>query len=153
MPDAKQFAIGEVIARKLVFKWRWNKSLVLDSRPDEERWADPSHHEEYRATELYVDDSWESGRWFAFWNEDCFQPSVYVIRAESFETAYEVFIEEFGAKACGTIEPGDDVSNYGDGATVDSLLESGVLTWTANGIIDTEAVKGEEITLVSASMA
>lgn len=145
--DRKPFDIGNVSARKVSFRWRMGEPLVLDARPDEERWADPTYYDEYLATDLYVDDP--DGKWFAIWNEDCFQPSVYIVRADSFESAYETFIDEFGAQACGTIAEDDDVSNYGDGATIESLLGFGVLTWTPNGIIDTEAVRGEEITLTS----
>lgn len=137
----------ELAVSRLTFQW-CDRTLVWDANPDSQWEPDV-----YRASGMYDESGFATGRWFVFYHEDCFQPSVYVIRAESFETAYEVFIEEFGAKACGVIEPNENVSNYGDGTTVDSLLNSGVLTWTANGIIDTEAIKGEEITLVSASMA
>lgn len=46
-----------------------------------------------RTTEHYIDDT--SGKWFACYNVDCFDPPMAVIRARSWETAYEVFCDEF----------------------------------------------------------
>jgi hypothetical protein len=43
--------------------------------------------------EHYIDDT--EGEWFACYNVDCFDPPFAVIRARSFEQAYEVFCDEF----------------------------------------------------------
>ncbi len=46
-----------------------------------------------RTTEHYIDDT--SGDWFACYNVDCFDPPMAIIRARSFESAYEIFCDEF----------------------------------------------------------
>lgn len=46
-----------------------------------------------RTTEYYIDDT--SGKWFACYNVDCFDPPMAIIRAGSWESAYEAFCDEF----------------------------------------------------------
>lgn len=76
-------------------------------------------------------------RFFAFWVEDCFDPPVYVIRADSFESAYEIFCDEFSR----LIEISEsDLPDY----------DPETLNYSASGVpIDTEAVNGREIKLLS----
>jgi hypothetical protein len=50
-------------------------------------------HSVKRTNEHYIDDP--SGEWFACYNVDCFDPPFAVIRAQTFEQAYEVFCDEF----------------------------------------------------------
>lgn len=52
----------------------------------------PSHSIK-RTTECYIDDT--EGNWYACYNVDCFDPPFAVIRARSFESAYELFCDEF----------------------------------------------------------
>lgn len=46
-----------------------------------------------RTDRYYIDDS--DGQWYACYNVDCFDPPFAIVRARSFETAYEVFCDEF----------------------------------------------------------
>ncbi len=50
-------------------------------------------HSVKRTNEVYIDD--EDGEWFACYVVDCFDPPFAVIRARSFESAYEIFCDEF----------------------------------------------------------
>ncbi len=51
------------------------------------------NHSINRTTHHYIDDP--SGQWFACYNVDCFDPPFAVIRARSFESAFEIFCDEF----------------------------------------------------------
>ena len=43
----------------------------------------------------FLDESGDyAASWFAFWEEDCMDPPIWIVRAESFEQAYEDFINE-----------------------------------------------------------
>ena len=46
-----------------------------------------------RTPHYYIDDT--DGQWFACYVVDCFDPPFAVIRARSFEAAYEAFCDEF----------------------------------------------------------
>ena len=65
------------------------------------------------------------------------QPPVYIIRARTFEDAYEAFVEEFG-----DIVDEVDLKDYDK--------DDPRLTWTDRGPVDTESVMGHELTLTSA---
>ena len=75
------------------------------------------------------------GKFFLFWIADCMSPPMYVIMEQSFEAAYEAFVDwqveqlkiEQGE------ENGEDHSSY-----------------TSNGVpVDTESVGGEEVFFVA----
>jgi hypothetical protein len=91
-----------------------------------------------RTSEHYIDDP--EGRWFAFYNVDCFDPPFAIIRARSFETAYEIFCDEFerwlAVDATAAVDYPEDDRNYNGNGTH----------------IDTDNVHGHELFLVSVSM-
>lgn len=94
----------------------------------------PSHSIK-RTTEYYIEDT--DGRWFACYNVDCFDPPFAVIRAKSFEVAYEVFTDEYSRWfAVDAQDAGDypeDERNY-----------------SASGVhIDTDNIQIQEMRLVS----
>lgn len=75
--------------------------------------------------------------WFAFWQEDCMDPPIWIVRASSFEAAYEDFCDE--------IEPIDQAS------LPDYLTATGEYEGSINcdgEPIDTESVNGCEIKLI-----
>jgi len=82
-----------------------------------------------RTTECYIDDC--SGQWFAFANVDCFDPPFVIIRARSFEQAYEVFCAEFEVQIkvddqSAEDYPEDERDCNGHGTHIDA---SGVQGW------------------------
>ncbi len=77
-----------------------------------------------------------SGRWFAFWIEDCFDPCIYVIQQETFEAAYEDFCDWQADQL--RIDEADLIGR-----------DENFMNYTSNGTpIDTEAVQGCECHLV-----
>lgn len=70
--------------------------------------------------------------WFAFWVEDCAFPNVWLVRAESFESAYENFCDTLPALNPSEVEDEDACSRNSEGDP-----------------IDTEAVQGCGVELVS----
>lgn len=83
--------------------------------------------------------------WFAFWEADCMSPAISIVRAESWEAAYEDFLDTL---------PDADPSDWSDEekATAEDPdngnLPSGY-SFSGNGrIIFTENVNGCEITLI-----
>lgn len=65
-----------------------------DAAPDYAARIDRFPRYTVRATSWFcIDDT--AGQWFAFANVDCFDPPVAIIRARTFETAYDVFCDEF----------------------------------------------------------
>jgi hypothetical protein len=81
--------------------------------------------------------------WYAFWEEDCMDPPIWIVRADSFEQAYEDFCNE-------AIEPLDEatLADY----TRNEEGDYDDLTLTEKGWISTEATQGREICLVSAEV-
>jgi hypothetical protein len=78
--------------------------------------------------------------WFAFWQGDCMDPPVWIVRATSFEAAYGDFCDE--------IQPIDQAS------LPDYLNAAGEYEGHYNSRgepIDTESINGCEIELISAS--
>lgn len=75
--------------------------------------------------------------WFAFWEADCMAPPIYIVRAESWEAAYEDF--------CDVIAPISD-SDLPDYLNAAGEFEG---NYNSNGQpIDTESVNGCEISLI-----
>ncbi len=92
-------------------------------------------HSVKRTNEHYIDDT--EGAWFACYNVDCFDPPFAIIRARSFESAYEIFCDEFSdwLKV--------DESDAGDYPEDDR-------NYSGSGVhIDTDNVQVHELTLVS----
>lgn len=50
-------------------------------------------HQIKQTSEYYIEDT--GGQWFACYNVDCFDPPLAIVRARSFEQAYETFCDEF----------------------------------------------------------
>ena len=96
-------------------------------------------HQIKRTTEHYIDDT--EGKWFAFYNVDCFDPPMAVIRAKSFETAYDVFCDEWER----WLKVDDiDAADYPEDNR----------SYNGNGThIDIEAVQGNELFLLSVRVA
>lgn len=79
-----------------------------------------------------------SSPWFAFWQEDCAFPPIYLVRAETWEAAYEDFCDE-------VLEPlsADDMTDYD---------EDEVARNSSGEPIDTESVQGCAVRLESAQL-
>ena len=93
----------------------------------------PSHQIK-RTSEYYIDDT--EGPWFAFYNVDCFDPPMAIIRARTFEDAYAVFETEWER----WMKVADaDAADYPEDAR----------TYNDNGThVDTDNVQGHELTLI-----
>lgn len=85
---------------------------------------------------MYIDDT--CGDWFFFYEMDCFYPPIYAIRASSFESAYEVFLDEFATVI-------DDPATLKDYESDESMSEC--LYHTSRGPVDTESVNGCEASI------
>jgi len=88
--------IGSVSnARELVFTQGNNdrRYILQPKGASDDYLARFPNHDVKRTTEHYIDDI--DGAWFACYNVDCFDPPFAIIRARSFEQAYEVFCDEF----------------------------------------------------------
>ncbi|HWH75945.1 MAG TPA: hypothetical protein VNT76_01190 [Candidatus Binatus sp.] len=96
-------------------------------------------HSIKRTTDYYIDDT--DGQWFACFNVDCFDPPFAVIRARSFESAYEIFCDEFekwiAVDATAAADYPEDDRNYNGNGTH----------------IDTDNVQISELTLLSVIVA
>jgi hypothetical protein len=91
-----------------------------------------------RTSEYYIDDT--NGAWFAFYNVDCFDPPMAIIRARTFEDAYEVFCDEF-----------EDWIKVEDADAGDYPEDD--RTYNGNGThIDTDNVRGHELWLLTVSL-
>ncbi len=89
---------GSVEAKELIFSQGKNDSRYILQAPGSvtdylELLTRFPANQVKRTTEFYIDDT--DGQWFACYNVDCFDPPMAVIRTRSFETAYEVFCDEF----------------------------------------------------------
>ena len=105
--------------------------------------TDPT--EQYSSTEQYkivssVDTEVSYGSddaWFAFFAEDCFDPSIHMIRAPSFEAAYYQFVEQEAERGHYVIDENDPDYGPDDG------------TYADHGVrVDTERFQGFEISNV-----
>lgn len=121
---------------RLVFDWRF-RPLVINPR-ESERF-------DVHAVPLsrVIDESGDSEAvWFAFFEEDCFDPPIYIVRAESWEQAYEDFLDT---------RPDADLSDWSDEERAE--FEAGGnhpdgYSFTSDGrIVYSEAVMGYEIEL------
>lgn len=142
----ESIGLGEVRAK--VVSWRWkNQRLVFGMTQSDAgiRWPNESIN---TTSNVYVDHT-DAEKWFAFWVADCMDPPIYVIRAESWEDAYDVFVHEF-ASAIGILSEEDIARDY-PAVTDQNCLTytSSRLTHTSSGMVDTEPVKGDEITLIT----
>jgi hypothetical protein len=113
-------------------RFPWGEGELVWPRPvgaQQFSWGD-KFASSYDDSASYDDDD----PWFAFWVADCFDPSIHVIRAPSFETAYEVFCEREADRGFYLIRDGDP--DYDDDAG----------TWTGDGRrVDSEPFQGREL--------
>ena len=116
---------------RLVFGWSFS-NLVVNPR-ESERFDVHT----VPLTRIY-DDTGSGGSWFGMYEEGCMSPPIYLIRADSFESAYEVFCEEF-------VHPLDEETLKDYEQTSDGDYEG--LTITGKGWISTESIQGHEIEL------
>jgi hypothetical protein len=80
---------------------------------------------------------------FAFCHEDCFDPAMYLVCADSFETAYDIFLDEF-AQPC---EPHE----YPTEELLEEAVNGGIVSHTSGGrLVYSENVQGFELKLVKA---
>lgn len=78
-------------------------------------------------------------KWFAFWEEDCMSPPIWIVRAESFEQAYEDFYSAIP-------QPLDENTLADYERDADGYYND--LTMTDRGWISTESIQGREIELM-----
>lgn len=136
-PKRQHFDL-EIDAHKAVLRFTLHgRPLVHDPRPQEDR-PPLLSHEGARASSVSADEGFADSPWFAFWAEDCAFPVFHVIRAQSWEDAYEVFCEQEADRGHYLIQEGDPDYSEDDGH------------WTGDGRrVDTECFQGAEVTLAS----
>jgi hypothetical protein len=115
-------------ARELVFTMgRDDRFYILQSPELKEDYIEfitrYPKHDVKRTTEFYIDDT--EGQWFACFNMDCFDPPFAVVRARSWESAYEVFCDEFerwlAVDESSTADYPEEDRNYnGNGTHIDT---------------------------------
>jgi hypothetical protein len=76
-------------------------------------------------------------RWFIFFVEDCFMPSLHLIKDESFESAYEVFCDQEGKRGHYVVK--DDDPDYTDKQKAEMWVDN-----NGNRLV-TEAIQGFEV--------
>lgn len=120
--------------------WYCNKHKCLAESCDETGMS----YQPTRASGLIDESGGPEALWFAFWEEDCAWPAIHVVRAESWEQAYEDFCDSLPDVPESDLEGvdgyliGDENSNLPDG-----------YSFTSDGrIVYTENVNGREIELV-----
>jgi hypothetical protein len=81
------------------------------------------------------------GDFFSFCEADCFDPPQYLIRASDFETAYDIFLDEFGTEA--------DKEDYATEEAVSKGIDDGVVTYSGGGkLVHSEDIHGTQLTLL-----
>ena len=81
---------------------------------------------------------YEDYPFFAFWVEDCMDPSIVIIRARDFEDAFETFCEHQAELGHYLVKDDEEVDE-----------ESTPCEWTDKGMVKTELFQGEKIELIS----
>lgn len=111
-----------------------------------------------------IDDFWNSSgsKLFIFYVADCFDPPLYLVQSDSFEDAYEQFIDHAAIHLGLAIEDSElheysnnpaTKTNYTreewDALTITEKLDSLEIFYSSNGVpVDTESVQGEEASLL-----
>ena len=160
-PDHQpKIALDGLVAGRLTFK-DGDREIIYDSRGYQfanypltgDRLKEKEHPDfhakspaEYvRDTSILFgayDDGWP--KHFAFWEEDCFDPPQYLICAQSFQDAYDIFLDEFGTD----YEFEADTPKKKE-LEANSATENGVATYTSGGrLVYSEGVNGRELKLV-----
>jgi hypothetical protein len=122
-------------AAKVVFGYNGSKFAYPSS--------DSSDSGESYISKIIADNYSDDDPFFIFFEQDCMSPLLTLVRAESFESAYELFVE--------TLTPlsDTDLADYVTGTDDNGNPEYASLTWTDNGFVTTELVQGFECYLVS----
>jgi hypothetical protein len=90
----KTISLNDIEAQALIFGFGNRQLVVTAERLDTLKfWEVYGHDAEQISHKNFYDDG--DGSWFVFYVADCFDPPKAVIRARSFETAYEIFCDEF----------------------------------------------------------
>jgi hypothetical protein len=142
----KTISLVDVEALALVFDAGKPHTYVVCDEPDTLKFWERFGHDAKRipVDSAHVSDYGKG--YFAFWVEDCFDPSVAIVRADSFEDAYETFCDEFSDWL--KIDE-SDLPDYTDEET-----DEYTGNYSASGVaIDTEAVNGRELTLLRVIVA
>ena len=120
--------------------------LIVNPRPDE---TGMSYQPASVPTSRVIDNQYggadSDSPWFVFFHENCAWPSYWIVRAESWESAYEEFLDE---------QPEADPSDLADAGwdpeTSDDLPDG--FSWDSSGrIVYSECIMGHEIELISAT--
>ncbi len=131
MVSTKKFPVdlGEIQVKLATFKGKFNCVLSdLDYIDRLKQFPDHSPICDY-----YIEDT--AGKWFIFYVADCFDPPMFLIRARTWEDAYDTFCDEFSSLM--RIEDAD-LKDY----------DEDTLHYSASGVpIDDEAAQGHEVTL------
>jgi hypothetical protein len=150
--DTPIVTVNEFEANRLTFK-KGEKLYVYDARgykfahcpqtgniltePKESRLAHINCGLLFRA----YDDC--GGRYFAFCHADCFDPAMHLVCADSFESAYDIFLDEFADE----VDPAD----YSTDDEREEALNNGVIYYSSGGrLVHSENVQGFELTLIRA---
>ena len=126
---------------RLVFRMPSGSRLIINPRVCDGREQVNGPDQAVPLTRFLDESGDYADQWFAFWEEDCMSPPIYVVRAESFEQAYEDFCNEVVSRFPLSES---DLTDYTK--TEEGDYEG--LTWTDRGWISTENVNGVEIRLV-----
>lgn len=86
-----------------------------------------------RSRWFYSDDT--SGSYFAFWEEDCAWPAIFIVQARRWEDAYEVFCDEFAS----------EMSNEDYDALTEEEREGVQISGGGKLLANHEAINGQEI--------
>lgn len=92
----KLIDVGEVLARELVFTRPNSNHRYLLQVPGVDYLETLNRFPQYdvkRTSAYYIEDT--DGDWYACYNVDCFDPPMAIVRARSFEQAYETFCDEW----------------------------------------------------------
>lgn len=81
-------------------------------------------------------------KFFAIWSEDCFSPSINVVRADSFSEAIDIAVDAVdGLKV--------DADQYGGEEEFQRAVEDGIVGVSGDGVYyDAERINGRELTMV-----
>lgn len=135
--------LGSIAAAEMIFQSARSDWFYIlhtkDSEPDYiDHWRRFPGASIKRTSDVYIDDT--EGDWFAFYVADCFDPPFVVIRSKSFETAYEVFCDEFSSRIK------IDDADIGEGKDYDAEN----INFSASGVpIDTDNVQGHQLTPIA----
>lgn len=160
MNKNKTINLGEIGAKVAIFQSPHNKNnryvLHADGLEAYFDWSrDQSKTDAFKYQYGYIqdhlfEDEWETSKFFICCNVDCFSPPMFLVRADSFESAYEVFVEDFGERACGFVDlPTRNESETDEEYWTRCEAECDSPRLISGGLIDTALVQIHETKLLS----